>query len=331
MSLPFRPLCILTFAAGVAAQSTVVPTGYTATEGESFIQQFPLGGRNYVQQIHGGAIGPRTIAGLAWRRDGQSTTPFASPSQQNITVRVGVGDPSRVSSVPNDNFIGGPTVVFDGIVALPDWQSVPAAAPAPFDFVITFTQPWALPAGPGFTWDLASFFDNLNGADMVPEHAGTNGVTLGQGCSVVLPMTARGWMLALAPTNELVTCFAAGGLRAVSPAVLLLGGSDPQLAVPGLCAALRTDVIGAVPTSTDWGGNAKVQWQQAFNPALAGRALLGQFATLDPRISPLPFGLTNGVAQSVPTPRPAPDGATVVDEGSGPQVLRNFAIVTELR
>ncbi len=245
-----------------------------------------------------------------------------------------MGDPARATGDFNAIFIGGSTIVYSGPVWPPQWRSPAASTPAPFDFGIAFSQPFALPAGPGFVWEISAASDVLGHADMVPQHNLAVAEPLGTGC-LSTPQTRRtagSAVTAIDPTQQLDMLVYGSVLTPLAPAALLLGASDPNLTVPGLCSAVRSDDLIIAPTTTDAGGNASVRLQTAFRPAFLGGSIYAQFATLDANQPGLPIGLSNGLRQTVPAPRPAPSGTAVLSHGGPtPQVLSDYAIVTQVR
>ena len=248
------------------------------------------------------------ISKLELRRDGQAACVCPARSPQ-LALVLAECNAQALGPAFAGNYLGPATTVFTPKVTnLPDHSAAPPGGPAPWTVALPFDQPWNYPGLNDLLWELQIDFNPnfLDGYSLDAVQSQTPGLGWfvyagGSGCQT---LNGRFDIFASEPRADaagLVTLglHAQRGPTAV-PAVLLLGGSDPNLQGP-LCAPLRTSGEIALPCATDFSGaiaSAASQFKVTF-PFTAPLVAHAQFVALDYLQAPLPLALSDAVRLGV--------------------------------
>lgn len=339
-------ISLLFLATSLASQNLYVqPQGYEGVEGNSS-SGIPFSYASArVQQADSNRIGMPmpAITSLTFRRD-RLVGATATARTIDVTVLMGKNDINTFSATFATNWLSPPSTVYTPKPTnLPDITVRPPVPPAVFDIAIPFDIPYAYDGVDSFMWEI--LVDNgITGTysmDWVSAATTTSGPTstqLGSGCT-----TANGVM-------SLTTAFSATAttlnlsfstLRAPStaPVILALGTFDPNLPLPGFCAALRTDAIiqASIGTSGATGSLSSVVLPVAWHNSLANVTLFSQVLSPDLSQAGIPIALSDGRMSTTPPTSggPAPTGikrtysltSSSAVTGSAPSVS---AVVTQI-
>jgi hypothetical protein len=306
------PTLCLTLAATpfLAAQTRVSPLGAQAVEGggTSSIPWVYAAAR--AQQADGDLIGsPLAITKIAFRRDGTTSSTTAVARTIDVTLLMGDTSLASFGTTFASNFLNAPTTVFARrSVNFPDWTTPPTSRPMPFSLTFTLDAPYAHNGQNALLLELRGenstaagsyAMDWINGASTA---YGAAPSALGTGCTTPNgTFTHTSTLTASATTANLG--FGGSGAPAATQVYLLLGLVDPNLAVPGLCANLRTDAALALPlrVSTAGGSVTTTTLTTPWQPSFAGVRLFTQLAAADGNQPGLPLALSNGLASPLPS------------------------------
>lgn len=312
LALPFPILTTV-----MQAQSTIVsPIQSTAAEGNSN-QAFPFNSpvvRRY-QQIHSDIGGqPRVITKLSFRQNAGNTTAFTGTWACDMEMSMGQSVAwDQASFVFSQNYIGSPLQVFARrVINLGPLGQNSTTGPLPFTVDIPLDVPFVYIGVNSLIWDVSVHSNVLTGtfnqydAEGCSSTSASTSIT-GTGC-IATGQTAGMTHLVSAIDRAGALLFYATVTNAPPTAMTLLalGGTNPNVPVPGLCGNLLTDLAAtinlgfssATGTITVNEGFGLVFSQNIF----VGATLFTQALSLDPgRIDPIQFSLSNGRATVFPS------------------------------
>ncbi|MBI5849658.1 MAG: hypothetical protein HZB39_01245 [Planctomycetes bacterium] len=340
--LAFTALLILPLA---AAQSVYVqPAGYETVEGNSS-SGIPFSYASArVQQSDSNRIGVvmPAISMLRFRRDRNAGASGVARTL-NVGVTMGKNDIATFSSSFGNNWLGAPTTVYTiRSTNLPDITLPPPAFPAPFTVPIVFDVPYYYDGVDSLMWEiqLGSAVTGTYSLDWVSAATTTNGATttaLGTGCTTQNGAMSLTTTFTATATALNLTWSTASGPSSV-PLTVLLGLSDPNLAIPGFCANIRSDAIISVPLG-DTGPTGSLAQTMSFpwSPAFAGWDMFTQTLAPDASQAAFPLALSNGRRSPMPATAGGPGSNGIkrtysttslnATTGSTPSVS---AVVTEI-
>jgi hypothetical protein len=303
-----------------AAQNQRVSPGFYATFEGNAATGYPFSAASFrYQQIHDDLRGaPLTITALAFRRDGTAAAPTLGVPRTVELDLVMAGSDARAAVPAFAANHGTPpaAVYLRKIVNLPDRTPPPASRPMPVDVVLPLDTAYPHDGQRDLLWEArvwanSAFPDQHYLSDAARDEdpsAAAHGA-LGQGCNTdrqnplqIMRLSGAAYLDRAATLRLWWTCVDA---PFSSPAaVVLLGTSNPDLMVPGLCGTrLRTDAAVALPPLrpvSAIGGfrtaDAVVPWSQA----LARARVYAQAIAADPTQTPLPVAASNGVETDLP-------------------------------
>jgi hypothetical protein len=294
------------------AQSYVVSPAHAATAEGNENNHLPwYGSRWRYQQIHGDLLGtPRTFAGLSFRRNGdRSNQPAWAARTVDVEVVMALSTFASASTTFAVNYLApARTVIPRKLVNLPSIVNH-VSIPEPWTIHLPFDVPFPYAATTDVLWEIrvhanTNTFDYLQDAYRGFAHLDATNVVLGTGCTPTggaTPMALTPAVRVLRLTNELSAAWVVTDGPASAPVAVVLGASDPDLAVPGLCANLRTDLRFTITGATDGIGRwAPPPLTAPMVPAYVGARLHAQGIAADAGRSGLPFALSNGVQSTLP-------------------------------
>jgi hypothetical protein len=307
---PALSVAALAFAPHAVAQShTVSPPGF-ATQAGNVSNTYPFfeaSARH--QQVHGDVRTPLALTALALR---QAKWPVRSMPARTLDAElwIGVGNQSAMTTTFAANFTAPPVAAMQRrSVQLPDWSQAPVSSPAPWTAVFPFDQPTPFPGGGDLVWDLrihqtthAGFY--WTDAYMAEATAEGPGGPVGTGCTATgmnSPAELNVSLQAQRATNQFG--IDAGGLYwpPSQPGVLLIGVQDPNVTLPGLCAAIRVVPLIDVHLTIAGRGNLTPPVMTfGFDPGAIGLRLHLQAAALDPGRPGLPLVVSHGWSGTLP-------------------------------
>jgi hypothetical protein len=332
-------------AASLGAQGVVSPAGYDVREGDTS-NSFPFGSTtHHYMQVHGDLRGtPRTIASLSFRRDGQSETTVGVARTFTLELFLGDANLATVSSTFANNWVGTPTrVIAPRTINAPDWTQRPRVRPAPFDLVLMLDTPFNFTGTNDLGWEALLTNNSSSASYLADAHNDTgtgsqpgNHVMNGNGCT-----TANGEMLlysgfTTSPTTMTLR-FELRDAPPSAPSAVLVGGSDPNAAVPGLCGdgRLRTDAAFVVFNGTATSaGSYSPSASVPYNAAYVGFTFYAQGAAPDATQQGLAVAASNGLVAPVPDRPLATNGARIYLSGStGPvgTLNNNYLLATRFQ
>lgn len=303
------PILLCMAASGLTAQNFhFQPDGYAGVEGNSSTG-IPL---SYVSaRVHQGdssriGLPLPLISGMAFRRD-RAAGASSTARTVDITVLMGKTDITTFSSTFANNWLGTPVTVYTTKPTnLPDLTVAPPAPPAPFNVSIVFDTPFTYDGVDSLLWELQ--VDNgvtgtysLDWVSAATTTAGGTTTALGSGCT-----TPNGAMSLTTSFSATLTTLnlSFSTLRAPSsaPLTLLFGLNDPNLSIPSLCHALRSDALLQLPlgTSGATGSLSGIVFPLPYNQSWAGVNLFTQVLAPDASQAALPLALSNGRQSPLP-------------------------------
>jgi hypothetical protein len=318
------PLCLLAITTPAFAQgplaTTVSPVTAATVEGNSN-NVFPFAStvvRRY-QQGHGDIAGsPKIISKLSFRVNAPTTaTTFTGTAAIDMELFMSNTRPINQMSFVFANNPVGPitTVIARKIVNMGPQGMASPPGPNPFtaNMDLVLDTPYPYPGALPLLWEAVVYSNTIAGTfsgldvDTTNYTSGVSTIT-GTGC------TATGRTAAMTHTGNFVD---AGGTLLVNftvtngpssaPAILALGATNPNLAIPGLCSSLFTDVIVLLSLgATDAAGaitTAEPNGRTFVLPnTLAGAVITSQVHCVDTgRTDPIPVSNSNGRSVTVPT------------------------------
>jgi hypothetical protein len=299
-------------AAILPAQTSLVSPAFYVNEEGTTTASLPFGTPNSTasyplrsQQVIGGLRGqPRVFRSLAFRRDGQraASTLFDARSI-DFELFLGHGNVASASSTFASNYTTPRQQAFARrTFSVPGIADLPRVVPAPFLVRITFDQPFLYSGAADVVWEAGAFSQLQGPGTLTPVDAAISGMNLvmpsgyrmnGRGCNV--PPTSTSEMelrstgsLQNFPVNAWILAFSATNCPPNAAGALLLGLSNPNTPVPGLCTNLMVTpmvtVPGTVPASGPWLplGNIAPSPRIPYLAAFVGVLLEAQAAALDP-------------------------------------------------
>ena len=301
---------VLIATAPLAAQVTS-PRGFDTIEGNNLFLHWAAP-RRFQQLDQSNAGTPMVVSAIAWRRDG-SVVQSAPAHVFDLQVDMGHGDFGAIHQKLDENFRpGSRTTVFNQVrVAFPDW-SANLGAPAPFDFRIQLTSPFAYHGNDALVIDFS--YANSTATSVIQtdrEFNGTfapsQGSRLGTGC-VASGMASPFTHVAYMANNDVVPVPAYGmrfGLAgsnapAGAPVLLFLDYQDRGLSGL-LCSTLHCLPVVSLTLSADATGLLpNLDLGFAHDASLAGASVYSQLLAIDLGQSPIPLVVSNGEQTSMP-------------------------------
>jgi hypothetical protein len=320
--------------ASAGAQSTLVsPVGFAAVEGQTsnafpFANTATAATRRYMQ-IHTDVIGtPMVVNRLSFRMQGSASS-FAGSAACDMELFMGDARPyNQPSWVFANNYIGAPTQVLTRQVV--NFGPLTAGTPAPFEFDIPLTTPFPYTGVNSLAWEAAVHlltitapFPSQMDVEAASITAMTAATTTGAGCIATGQASPMILTVTGADTPDTVgSTFSFGAAVDRGPAnaatFLAIGASNPNLAVPGLCSNVYTDLLlflligttdgtGFLGTFSNTAGTTKVAGGTsvlAF-PAVPGAQLFMQAHALDFGQAGIPLANSDGKSMFLPASNPA--------------------------
>jgi hypothetical protein len=308
-----------------AAQwSAVAPAHYATWEGTS-LSGVPFSGTAFpvrLQQVHdepSGAV--RSIQFLAFRSSAVAPDLRFQRRTVDVDVWMGHGSLAGVTSNFAANYLAPPQNVFvRRTVNTPDYSGGSTSSPAPFDLRFLLDAAFVHNGVDDFVWEVNVFGASGTGS-AVPLDSVVSGMNLvipsnyelnGTGCTFgARPMTLRPTgSLQGFPVNAWIQDWTATDAPPSSPAVLMVGTTNPNLPVPGLCTNLYVLPLLQAGGTTDGAGSFDPFPPTAPTPRIpysassVGARLEAQVAVVDVT-GPLRLYATNGASTILPPWTPA--------------------------
>lgn len=316
---------LLGVASTLAAQNySYSPINYATVEGASStgvpFTPTTRGPGYRLQQVHGDlrSSTPRVLTALSFRRNGTTATNTVAVVR-TLDMELSIGDCNYATVGPNyaSNYIGAPKVaIVRKNVVTPDWQTL-TTSPAPFDFTMVFDAPVVYSGLNDFLYDIQIYSNTATTSQTFtadyasPSFANAGQALLGTSCTTAGMPGAYNMLgtIGALSTGE----YRMGPQGFYTPPGsqnwLLLGLSDPNLTVPGLCTAVRSsgEVVLPMPTSTSAGVWTMPLTYFPGTGYYAGAVLYWQGVSIDPSQAGIGVSLSHGVRltlQAIPTVPP---------------------------
>ncbi|MEZ5964233.1 MAG: hypothetical protein R3F56_10345 [Planctomycetota bacterium] len=316
--------------ASLAQTFTVSPIAFAAREGNSTLSYIFTTAPNNTQQVHGDLRGPaRLVTALSFRRDGVSTATTGLSRTIDMEIDVGEADFAHVGITYANNYVSPPVNVFTRkLVSTTDWTMVPPVPPAPFDFTLTFDVPFFYTGFTDFAWQMKCYSNSGASNDTVRVDLGspafTNSPSPGFGTACTSTGATQSYQLLGTMGTNINPEFRWSVQGFPTPAncalnVLLVGSSNPNLTVPGLCTTLNcsAEITLPMPASDANGTWTLPLFYIPFQNSLVGASFFEQAFSFDPGQSGLP--LVGTVARQLTfQPPPASGDAAMIKS------VRNF-------
>lgn len=313
------PLAGALLAGALGAQSSrcfVSPLGAEFEEGyAASAVQFGFADANTqsrTQQIDDTFAGfgfPMILRGIAWRRDGVAR-PNSIARTGDIEVKMSHADFNAATSSYGSNYKDNPVTVFTlKQVNLPDWTAAPAFTPSEFDLVLPFDAPFIYNRQDALLYDLVvrnlssplSYHMDFYRDNQLNYGVGQHPTLLGPGCTTKNGEMVQSCCLR-AGSGGFEVNFRLRGAPSSAPVYALIGTSDPNILVPGLCAGLHTNFLFVLPAGTtrpDGTLPPTLATKTAWKSVYAGAVFYTQCMAVDPS---QPFGVVLSSAQRCPAP-----------------------------
>ena len=312
---------LLSSLAAAQVQTIVSPTIATTAEGSSS-NAFPwtsVSNKRYTQ-IHSDIGGsPKLISKIAGRMNG-TVSAFAGTRALDLELYMGDSVPYNACSfvIPN-NYVGTRTLVTTRQVV--NCGPFSAGSPAPFAFAIPLTTPFVYTGVHSLLWEMLLYGNAVSGSAPASTDTELCSITAAVTTSVGTGCTATGQtsaMLLSLGASDVAGTFTMGWYVDRAPAnaqtILYVGGSNPNLTIPGLCGVVYTDLLLALPLGTSDGtgfvgslvGTSKIAGGPCtlvLPNTFPGAAIYTQAHSLDLGSTfPLKIANSQGVSFTVPAP-----------------------------
>jgi hypothetical protein len=240
------PLLVAAAAASLSAQNYIVsPVAFTnvaSNQGNTI----PFWSQtHHYMQLHGDLRGtPRIMQGLSLRRAGFGTFATAVARTIDLELFMGPCNIANASSTFASNYTAPRTNVYTRkMTNLPDWVN-PQGSPAPWSIVLVFDAPFVNTGQADLAWEALIHSTTSSGSYYADAYSGTGtlaNVNSGTGClatgrTAAMSVTAR--ILYNANTDTFDTNWVSSNGIASVPTAILIGVTNPNLAIPGLCTNL---------------------------------------------------------------------------------------------
>lgn len=245
-----------------------------------------------------------TIGQIAFRRDGQGTQGLAR--SVDIKVTLSTGD-LRILPTDLQNLHGSDkaTVVDRTQVRVPNW-STSAGAPAPFDFALKFSKPFAYKSG-ALIWQLdygkATSFVQMRTDRQIAGSRFVNATRVGTGCAgsehtMRLENSGSG----MRSSAMRIRISGSKGLPN-APTWICLDFQASRVSVPGLCSRLYAVPTVFAPTFPldATGSLPDVYLGFPYVKALEDQTIVTQLASLDTKQPGIPLRMSEGMQAKMPS------------------------------
>ena len=304
---------------GAVAQNYVVSPAPCAIHDGASSNSFPFQGPFHYQQGHGDLRGvARTFTGLAWRRDAATTTTMPARTV-DLEMFMGEGNLATMATTFASSYSSPPQLVFTRkAVNLPDRSTRPDFQPAPWDINVALDTPFAYSGVQDLFYEIVIHTSSLptSGSYLSDTYSPTQltaaFTSSGTGCTTSNGvMKLRATITSSTTTNAWAASWAITDAPASAPTSLLVGLTNPNQAVPGLCEQLYTDAALFVASGTSSSAGSIIRPSPAlsvpYNPALVGFTLTAQAGALDAtQTAGIPVAASNGVTVGLPPLMPVP-------------------------
>lgn len=261
------------------------------------------------QQIDNNLVGLMLpiIRGIGFRRNGVANAGAAKKT--DLTVLMSHADFNSITNTFASNYKDQPVTVFTRkTVNLPDWNTLPPQSPPPFDVILPFDTPFIYNRQDALLWDVLND-NNPQGTysqDWVsgtPTHNyGPYPTDLGPGC--ITPGGIFEHRCALrADASTLQLGFRVQGAPSGAAVIVMLGLSDPGIALPGLCTTLRCSpllFLTLAAASSIGHINPTFLVSTPYSPTFVGASIVTQALAADPAQPGFPLVLSNGLRSPMP-------------------------------
>lgn len=322
MPSPRHALSVLLAGGALAAQSfTVLPNPtYATADGNTFLSTLFAFPNARFQQVDGSlrtGLPLVDIDQIAWRRDATFAAATATARTATVEVRVGQGNRATFGRDFDANYANAPTVVFTARpVNLPSWATLPPTNPAPFDVVLAFDQKVTYSGLTDLIYEVrvsngsVASFTSYPQDMATPSYTSAIGAIVGTGCLNAPSTTLRMGHNTLFEVSQTFVSFGFNTYDAPpsAPITLLLGTSDPNLTLAGVCGPLRSNATLILPlASTDATGFMDYQRLEVpFLGSLLGLRLFTQTLAPNAQQAGIQATLSNGRNTAVPATQGGP-------------------------
>lgn len=311
------PLLLVSLLVPSLASQVISPIQATTVEG-SASQQVPFnsGTARRHMQLHGDLPAQSAmITRLSFRQNGGNTVNF--DGVRTIDLELFVANSSVPFDLPSTTFAANYTLVPTNAIARRQVTFGPqgvnsSPGPAPFNGMdLVFDAPFLYTAGSTFVWEAVIYSNTLNSGVFNALDADQGSLTPATVSATGAGCFATGRTLRMAQglacrdmAGTLLFGVTASLVPANAPAVLALGTSNPNLAVPGLCSNLYTDLALLIPLPNS-DANGLITADSGFGLVaanrFAGATLYSQIHALDVgRSDPIPICNSGGLATTFP-------------------------------
>ena len=299
---------------GVPAQTVVSPSTCEKHEGEaSSAEPFSGPGACRYQQVHTEFRATfRFYNAISWRRDGELPAAAGYGSRVvDMELIVCIADQPSFGPVFANNYSNTPsTVVSRKLVNAPDHTKLPPAVPAPWDFELPFDATIGILNWNDLLYEVAVWSSSAQGlypldAVQAPTTLIGGFTSVDLGCTTGTGvMELRSRIVAAAATNTLTLAWAIQSGPPSTAAAVLVGLTDPNVVVAGLCGSGRLHTDAALMTlngvTNSSGAMATTPIVLAYDLRFPNFTLTAQAAAADPTKTPLPVAISNGIASALP-------------------------------
>lgn len=343
MSRLTRSILPFALAASATAQSSwiTLPNYYTLHEAP--VATDVLAGPARFQQVHSDFKGtPSSLRALLLRRD---AIVAGSPDHvaRTLTLEVALSHANRaaLSTSFANNYKTPPTIVFpQANVNTPDYTTIGRTVPTqPWPFEIAFQTPFAYNGSDDLLFEVRVSATSAPGKGLPLDAADGSGIAygasqmLGFGCPTPLGALTLTSRMTYDRANPTVTLRFDASAAPVNGAVaLLVGATNPNLTIPGLCARLLTDgQIVIAGTADAQGGYASPNYAIPVTPNFYSGFVYSQLAAPLASQSGIPIVVSNGLSTNgMSTPPSTLATTTLQATGSATAATGTLAASTAL-
>lgn len=300
--------CSALVSAAVAQTYHISPVQSATTEGSSNnIFPWASGARRY-QQIHSDMpTTPMRIVSIGFRHN---ATTSASTGTRTIDMEMSMGRGvgyDQVRLTFDANYVGASkmTVIARKTINMMGGATV-SPGPCPFDpnLDVKLDAPYLHLPTDSLLWDVTIYSNTVSGtfqamdADASSVTSATS-TTFGTGCTATGRTSAMSLALAGADNGGVVgLLFTVANAPSTAPVIMIIGTTEIDVPIPGLCSNLYTDLLLLIPFGASSATGALAEALVAPNPG-AG-SLSAQALSIDVGQTGLPFVVSNRRTVTIP-------------------------------
>ncbi|MEZ5963013.1 MAG: hypothetical protein R3F56_04115 [Planctomycetota bacterium] len=258
-----------------------LPNG-SGLEGNTWTEDLVTRPTGRLQEFYREPVGLEMVSRMSFRPDGGRNLAFATARNLDLEVRMGACDIDVLTTTFDQNYIAPPSVVLNRqTLRFPD-LTAQGQQPTAFEISVPLDFPYVPSTAHGLCWEMLVYGSDGQGAYPIDAHGAlrtefSTSVARGRGCQTANGLFHHSVIYSSSGQTSNLNVTGLSG-PAQAPLFLALGGSDPNVQLPGFCASLRSsaDIILSVGQTGSTGSAERDIPLPPWNPGLLGANLYTQ-------------------------------------------------------